>query len=375
MVFITIPWFSPAFKAGGPIQSIANMVNGFTENIEYRIFCGDSDLNDEPLQNIKKGEWVDYNAHTKVWYAPIKRRRQNLIQLVKSLNPNAIFIVGLYDWYFNIVPMLFCKADKKIISVRGMLHPGALTQKQNKKRFFLSALKMFNINRKNIFHATDETESQFVLNEFGVKSNVVVAGNFSKSFEAQFPLPKQKGTLSICTIALVSPMKNHLLILEALSHCQNKIMYNIYGPIKDDLYWQECKKIIARLPDNIDVHYHGEIKPAGVQEILRQHHLFIMPSKSENFGHSIAEALSAGRPVITSHNTPWNNLESNIAGLNTDLNKESLLKGILFFVDLNELDYGAFVLGAKKYSIKYNNTTEIMLAYKKMFFEGVTDGH
>ena len=51
------------------------------------------------------------------------------------------------------------------------------------------------------------------------------------------------------------------------------------------------------------------------------------------------------------------------------------LKGILFFVDLNELDYSAFVLGAKKYSIKYNNTTEIMLAYKKMFFEGVTDGH
>ena len=30
-IFISLPWFHPAYKAGGPIQSIANMVNGLRE--------------------------------------------------------------------------------------------------------------------------------------------------------------------------------------------------------------------------------------------------------------------------------------------------------------------------------------------------------
>ena len=44
-IFITIPWFLPAFRAGGPIQSIANLVKEFNEDVEYFIFCGDTDLN------------------------------------------------------------------------------------------------------------------------------------------------------------------------------------------------------------------------------------------------------------------------------------------------------------------------------------------
>ena len=30
--YILIPWFQPAYKAGGPIQSIANMVKGLSES-------------------------------------------------------------------------------------------------------------------------------------------------------------------------------------------------------------------------------------------------------------------------------------------------------------------------------------------------------
>lgn len=42
--FITIPWFLPAFRAGGPVQSIANLVEECHEEVEYFIFCGDVDL-------------------------------------------------------------------------------------------------------------------------------------------------------------------------------------------------------------------------------------------------------------------------------------------------------------------------------------------
>ena len=170
------------------------------------------------------------------------------------------------------------------------------------------------------------------------------------------------------TIALISPMKNHLMVLEALKLCSATIKYNIYGPVKDETYWQKCKSVIAELPTNITVQYHGEIAPDFVAEVLAHQHVFIMPSKSENFGHAIAESLSAGKPVITSINTPWNNLELNNAGINAATDVQSIANAISFFAELNQFDYNGFVSGSKLYFLQNNKTAENMKAYIKLFF-------
>jgi glycosyltransferase involved in cell wall biosynthesis len=48
--------------------------------------------------------------------------------------------------------------------------------------------------------------------------------------------------------------------------------------------------------------------------VLLDHHLFALPTAGENFGHSIFEALLAGRPVLISDQTPWLRLEDKHAG-------------------------------------------------------------
>ena len=238
IVFITIPWFLPAYRAGGPIQSVANLIENFNADIEYRIFCADEDLNGEPLTGIVKNEWTNYNTYTKVWYAEKDNVSDVVCKEIAYIKPDVLYIIGLFSWHFNIVPMLFCKADRKIISVRGMLHPGALSQKRVKKWLFLTGLKILGVASKNIFHATDEIEAQFIRNEFGVNTTTVVAGNFAKNIAAHLPLEKTAGDLIMVTIALISPMKNHLMVLEALKECSANIKYNIYGPVKDETY---CK--------------------------------------------------------------------------------------------------------------------------------------
>ena len=371
MVFITIPWFLPSYRAGGPIQSIANLVDNFNEGIEYRIFCGDTDLNGEHLTGIVKNEWTNYNAYTKVWYAESEHTSEIICREIEHIKPDVLYIIGLFSWHFNIVPLFFCKASRKIISARGMLHPGALSQKKIKKRLFLSTIKLLGVAQSTIFHATNSAEKQFIRNEFGSGTKVVVAGNFSKELHAQLPVLKKENYLTIVTIALISPMKNHLLVLQALKQCKAFVDYNIYGPIKAEAYWQQCLQAIELLPTNIKVTYHGALEPRLIEKVLLQQHVFIMPSKSENFGHAIAEALGTGKPVITSNNTPWNNLDINKAGMNVAANVDEIANAISFFASQDEITYNDYSKAAVKYAKQHLHTTDILEEYKRMFFEKI----
>jgi glycosyltransferase involved in cell wall biosynthesis len=60
-------------------------------------------------------------------------------------------------------------------------------------------------------------------------------------------------------------------------------------------------------------------------EAYRNAELFVLPSPSENFGISVAEALSVGIPVIVTKGTPWRNLESLGAGWWIDIGVDPLV--------------------------------------------------
>jgi glycosyltransferase involved in cell wall biosynthesis len=116
------------------------------------------------------------------------------------------------------------------------------------------------------------------------------------------------------------------------------------------------------------VHYHREIEPQKISEALKDAHVFILPSKSENFGHSIYEALSAGRPVITSKNTPWNNLQESMAGINVSIeDNDELLKAIQFFAAMDEGTLAQWQQGANDYAETVIDLRKIKEEYERMF--------
>ena len=368
-IFISIPWFHPAYKAGGPVQSVANLVNNFTEEVTYKIFCGNTDLDNMPLAHIETGKWVKYNEHTEVWYAGTYNRSETLLAQVKKTKPDILYIIGIYSWYFNIVPLIFCKDVKKIVSARGMLHPGALSEKAFKKKVFLSAWKLSGLQKKTSFHASDDTEKKYIQDVFGEEAEVYTAANFPRKIAAQKNIFKQSGSLHLISIALISPMKNHLLVLQALEECTAAIDYHIYGPVKDNAYWQLCTIQVEKLPANIRTIYHGNVEPQQVEALLQQAHVFILPSKSENFGHAIFEALSAGKPVITSNHTPWQQLEINKAGLNADTNIDAIKNAIAFFAAMSNTAYNEWVDGAENYANNALDTEKIKVQYREMFLK------
>ena len=366
IIFITIPWFLPAFKAGGPIQSIANLVDNFSENVKFKIFCSNADLDNKILQNIEFDKWIIFNNNTEVFYASPSNVTKKLIVQYNNVKPDVLFIIGIFSFNFNIFPLLFCKAKKKILSVRGMLHDEALSQKKWKKKLFLIFLKSINIKKQITFHATNEQEKIFIQYQFGKDTKINIADNFSKKIITPAVLYKNINYLNLTTIAIISPMKNHKLVLEALANATSFINYNIYGPIKDANYWKECLQLIKNMPSNIIVKYWNELAPEDVQNTLAENHIFIMPSKSENFAHAIAEALGMGKPVITSHGTPWNFLKENNAGENVEKTKIDILNAIEFFAKLSNDEYQKYSTASICYFNKRNNTKNLIKEYHNL---------
>jgi glycosyltransferase involved in cell wall biosynthesis len=370
-IFITIDWFLPAYKAGGPVQSIDNMLEVFEHDyLRFRIFCSDTDLNGEPLTGIERDTWVDYYRNTKVWYASAKSRKIGALKKIyRQTNADVLFVNGIYSWWFSIAPLLFCSAKRKIVSVRGMLHPGALSVKSTKKKIFLQGYKLARLHKSCIFHASTDAEAGYIKSIFGPRCRVQVAENFPRSFSALAP-GKATGTIILISVALISSMKNHLLVLQALQHCKSQVQYRIYGPVKDAAYWQQCLQLIQSLPPNIEVLYHGDISSSiMVAAALYNAHVFILPSKSENFGHAIYEAFTAGKPVITSNHTPWNNLFRSRAGINVDTaSTAALTTAIDFFAEMDEGEFSIYVNGASAYAKANFDKAAVKNKYLQMFF-------
>ena len=349
------------------MQSVANMVSIY-DRAEFYIFCGDKDLNDIPLEGIRKDEWTQFNPHTKVWYASPGEIISSIFRQISAIQPDVCYVIGVFDFSFNIVPILIKKCPQTILSARGMLHSQALAQKKWKKKIVLGILRVWGIQNKIIFHATDDVEFEHIRRIFGPKAEVRVAGNFPKVIGMPEPIEKVPGILKMATIALISPMKNILKVIEALQEVDGEVEYHIYGPVKETGYGAQCVHLAGQLPPRISVIFHGELPPEEIKTALAQNHIFVLPSKSENFGHAIYEALSAGRPVITSHHTPWNGLEAQYAGFNVDPNAEDELRNaISFFVSIDQSDVAKWSWNAFNFAQNAIDFDQIKGQYDQVF--------
>ena len=363
-------YFTPAYKAGGPIQSLDAMVKALEGSLSFSIFCSNKDHDGSQL-SVRRDTWLPYNKAEVFYASPGFLRAANITNLIKQKQPTLLFLNGLYSWHFNMLPLLKTKGIRKIVSVRGMLHPGALSQKAFKKKLYLGAWKLLGLHKKCEFHATTIEEKSFIELTFGSKVKTWVAGNFPKVLDYQVPPQKEQRKLVLASVALVSPMKNHLVVLEALKNVTSNIEYHIYGPIKDRNYWNQCEGLITTLPSNIKVQYKGEVIPDKIPSALADAHVFILPSKSENFGHAIYEAMTAGKPIITSHNTPWHNLQESNAGINVSIQQvKEITSAIEFFASMENTTLVDWSKSAREYALQAIDVETIKQQYIDMFEGG-----
>jgi glycosyltransferase involved in cell wall biosynthesis len=374
--------FYPSYKAGGPTQSLVNLVRELHHEYNITVVCKPHEMGEaEQLKEIEVNKFVDWESKAKVYYWEYGwQQRNKLEKIIEETHPDVIYVNGLYSLYFNFLPLLYAAKLKKkkptlqiLLSARGMLHPGALSQKLFKKYVYIVLFRWLYLHRLVTWHATDEQEENFIKNRMGTRLKIKQAANFPNLLPF-VNSPEKKGyQLIMGTVALISPMKNHLEVLKACLHIKTSVDWHIYGPVKDQEYWNKCEELIKTLPDHITVNYHGELPPHLLTEAMSKFQVFIMPSKSENFGHAIAEALSAGKPVITTNTTPFSDLEKYNCGFSVDTNqlRDGLIKSIEHFAKMNEQEFTVSAKAAKTYIEQKTNKVSLKETYHSLFTDSI----
>ena len=233
---------------------------------------------------------------------------------------------------------------------------------------YLSMMQWFLLRKDILWQATTLVEQKDMQDFLGSQASIDLVGNVP-SFNHEFVRNKVRNNILLFgTVALISPMKNIHLVLLALGNFHDFIEYRIYGPVKDQAYWNDCQQIIKALPSNINVVYKGEILPEDVPGEIKTFDFYMQPSRSENFGHSIFEAFSLGVPVIISNQTPWRDLTKKQAGWDVDLSESSALtNAIQEAIHLDNTNYQQYRQGARKVAEEYMQQNDFLAQYTELF--------
>jgi len=337
--FINVLTFSdyylPGYKGGGPIKTIKNLFDQVGEEIFFKLITLNHDLEDTvPYSDIESDVWNTV-GNAKVFY--ISQGTVGYKQIIKIMLERRYQVIYLNSFFsptFSLLPLLIAKSlrQKVVLGPRGEFSEGALNLKSQKKNVFIKMYKLLGLHHGVIYQASSNYEADDIKRVLGSNVDIQIAEDIgSQEFTKVLPM-RAKNTLKAVFISRISPIKNLLVALEILKNVRQPISYDIYGPIEDKEYWVKCESVIDSLPSNIQVNYRGELRPEEVIDTISTYDLFFMPTKGENYGHVIAEALCAGLPILIADTTPWRNLKEQ--GIGWDL---SLSEPEVFSDTINKL--------------------------------------
>lgn len=374
-ILICSDWFTPGFRAGGPIRSVEHLSRLLASEADVYIFTGDRDLNDvQSYPGIPLNEWTEYAPGIHVYYAePVNQTNDDFRREVLNIKPDVLYINSMFSKNFAIQPVLVSrklKDIKTVLSPRGMLRGSALAFKPFKKKLFLAYARLTGMFKHVHFHATDEQEVTDIRKHIGKSVPVTCMGNVPAAPDKNIEfVEKQSGSASIIFVGRIHPIKNLHLLLESLKTIKSKISCTLVGVMEDAAYWNQCAAIIQQLPLNITVTEPVELTPAELAIVTRRHHLFVLPTQGENFGHAIFEAMCYGRPVLISDQTPWRNLAAKKAGWDLPLNNPAACsEKIEVIAGMNQAEWQTWCTGAHQLAQSVFNDATVKEKYLSLFF-------
>ena len=370
-VIIANGGFLPARTYGGPVVSIDNLCRFLHNDIDFYVICTDHELGtSDRLDGIHDG-WNDLGYCKVCYFKKYEVTEHNLNKVVEEIKPDTIYINSLFDAMWTIPLLRIAKKDgiRVLLAPRGQLCKNAFIGKY-KKIPYIMYLRMFGLMKNIHFQSTSDEETKTIKEYLkGTEERIHFLTNLPSMPKTVLNHPaKESGKANFVFFSRIVPKKNLISAIKFFRKVDGRVTFDIYGPIEDNIYWEECKNEIVKLPKNINVNYIGLIDHNHVFEVLSQYDAFLFPTWSENFGHVISEALFSECPVIISDQTPWKGLEEAGAGWDISLSEtDKFQHAIQTIIDSNMINETQYRENAKTYAYGFFNLERLKTGYKKAF--------
>jgi glycosyltransferase involved in cell wall biosynthesis len=196
-----------------------------------------------------------------------------------------------------------------VISPRGMLAPAALAFSRMKKRAFWVLLQGSVVRQAACIHATSEQEYEEI-RHFGLTNPVAIIPNGIDLPELPTRPVAPGAKRVVLSLGRIHPKKG----LDRLLHAWSKVekgcpdwWLEIVGPPEGghDTELRALAQALGLARVSVEGAIYGDAKAAR----YRKADLFVLPTLNENFGLTVAEALAAGTPAISTKGAPWGGLE------------------------------------------------------------------
>ena len=197
-----------------------------------------------------------------------------------------------------------------VVSPHGMLMPAARALRPRRKTAFWRLLQGPALTEASCFHATSAVEADSI-RASGLSGPIaIVPIGVTVPTEVK---SSQTTSRTLLYLGRLHPIKN----VDGLIHAWQRISMRhrewtlvIAGP-GDPGYVQELRKLATR-GDRIQIR--AAVDGQAKADLYGEADVFVLPSHSENFGLTVAEALSHGVPVVATRRSPWSRIEQKECG-------------------------------------------------------------
>lgn len=201
-----------------------------------------------------------------------------------------------------------------VVSPRGMLAPEALSFSRKRKFISWSLYQGPAYRKAAAWHATSEQEAQDI-RAFGIKAPIAIIPNGIDAPSARALHRPEVSQRTLLFMSRLHPKKGLPTLLEAwgrLAPLRLNWRLVVAGP--DEAGHRAELEQLVRSRHIPRVEFIGPVYGERKNAILEAADLFVLPTRSENFGIAVAEALAAGVPAIVTKGAPWSALDANHCG-------------------------------------------------------------
>jgi len=273
------------------------------------------------------------------------------------------------------------KSKKVIISPHGLLEPEKFIISPLKKKIAYQLYERDNIKNAHCFIASSNQEAES-LRLFGITQPIAVIPNgisnnwfnnkrvVNSEFKKTYKIPNNKKILLF--LSRIHPIKGLELLIESISEVKDVFLEKdwcfVIAGINELNHVEELQRLTNKLNLNEIIHFLPSMFGSEKLSAFDDAAFFILPSKSENFGIVVIEALARGVPVISTKRTPWSDLNKHKCGFWIDRTKEAFKECLNEVLNLDEtslmkMGYNGKILVKEKYL--WESVTQQTLAVYK----------